>query len=74
MCIMDMITYNNAGEWSFNNSTARDVIIFAIDNSSSSSSDNCKNNFQLLCEGPTFGINRSFSLPENTVPKTIFSF
>ena len=31
--------------WSFGNDFARNVIIFGVDNSSSSHIDNCKNNF-----------------------------
>ena len=33
------------GSSSFRNDDARDVIIFGVDNSSSSHTDNCKNNF-----------------------------
>ena len=36
---------------------ARNVVIFGVDNSSSSHSDNCKNNFLILGEGPTSHIN-----------------
>ena len=39
------ITFDSAGSWSFNSNTARNVIIFAVDNSSSSHADNHKNNF-----------------------------
>ena len=39
------ITFDSTGSWSFNNDTARNVIIFGVDNSSSSHSDNRKNNF-----------------------------
>ena len=54
------ITFDSAGSWSFDNDTARDVIIFGVDNSSSSHADNRKNNFLMLGDGPTFGINGSF--------------
>ena len=40
------------------------VIIFGVDNSSSSHSDNRKNNFLILGEGPTFNINGSFGSSE----------
>ena len=40
------------------------LIIFDVDNSSSFHSDNRKNNFLVLGEGPSFGINGSFRLPE----------
>ena len=53
-------TFDSAGWWSFDNDTARKVIIFGVDNNSSSHADNHKNNFLALGEGPTFGINRSF--------------
>ena len=40
------------------------MIIFGVDNSSSSHADNRKNNYIILGEGPTFGINGCFGLPE----------
>ena len=52
------------GFWSFDNDTARNVIIFGVDTSSSSHSDNHKNNFLILGKGLTLGINRSFGVPE----------
>ena len=52
------ITFDSAGLWSFNNDTARNVIIFA---------DNRKNNFFVLDEGPTFRTNGSFGSPESLV-------
>ena len=54
------ITLDSAGSWSFNNDFARNNIIFGIDNSSLSHADNRKNNFLILGEGPTYGINGSF--------------
>ena len=57
------ITFDSAGWWSFDNNTARNVIIFGVDNSPWSHSDNRKNNL-ILGEGPTFGINESFGWPE----------
>ena len=48
------ITFDSAGSWSFDD----------VDNSSSSHSDSPKNNFLILGEGPTFGINRCFGAPE----------
>ena len=41
------------------------VVIFGVDNSSSSHSDNRGNNFLVLGEGDTFGINGRFGAPEN---------
>ena len=58
------ITFDSIGSWSFGDNLARNVIIFGLDNSSSSNSDNRKNNFLILGEGPTFGINRIFGSPE----------
>ena len=39
------MTFDNEDLWSFNNDTARNVITFGVDNSSSSHVDNRKNNF-----------------------------
>ena len=39
------ITFDSAGSWSFDNDTARNVINFGVDNSSSSHADYHKNNF-----------------------------
>ena len=58
------ITFDSASPWSFDNHFATNVIIFDVDNSSSSHSDNRKNNFLILGEGPTYGIHRSFWSPE----------
>ena len=58
------ITFDSAGSWSFDNGIARNVIIFGVDNSSSSHADSRKNNFLVLGEGPTFAINGRFALPE----------
>ena len=54
------ITFDNAGSWNFGNDFARNVIIFGVDNSSSSHFDNRKNKFLILGEGRTCGINGSF--------------
>ena len=45
---------------SFDNDSARNVIIFYDHNGSSSHDENRQNNFLVLGEGPTFGINGSF--------------
>ena len=57
-------TYNGQGLafdgedfWSFDNDTARKVIIFGVDNRSSSHIDNSKNNLLVLRQGHTEGIN-----------------
>ena len=58
------ITFNSAGSWSFDNDSARNVIIFGADNCASCHAENCKNNFLVLGKGATFGINGSFASPE----------
>ena len=63
----------DADSWSFSNGIARNIIIFSVDNSSSSHVDNRKNNFLILGLGPTYGINgrfgsveKKFSINSNT--------
>ena len=51
------ITFDSVGSWKFSNETTKNVIIFAVDSSSLSHVDNCKNNFLILSLGPTCGIN-----------------
>ena len=51
------IAFDGGDWWSFGNGTAGNVIIFGVDNSSSSHAENLKNNFLTLGLGPTFGIN-----------------
>ena len=58
------ITFDCSGSWSFNNDSARNVIIFLVDNTSSSHADHGKNNFLVSGEGPTFGVNVRFGSPE----------
>ena len=57
-------TFDGKDECSFGNDNVRNVVIFNIDNSSSSHADNRKNNFLVLDKGDTFGINRSFGVLE----------
>ena len=54
------IKLGGASSWSFNNDTVKNVIIFGVDNSSSSHSDNWTNNFLVLDESPTIEINKNF--------------
>ena len=61
------IIFDSGGSWSFDNCFARNVIIFRVYNSSSSHVDNRKNNFLILGEGPTYGINGSFAAPEKII-------
>ena len=59
------VTFDRAGLWSFDNDFARNVIIFGVENSSSSYSDSGKNNVLILGgEGPNYGINGRFRSPE----------
>ena len=53
------MTFDGEGFWSFANDSdsARNFVIFGVDNISSSHTDNRKNNFLVLGEEPTFGIN-----------------
>ena len=57
------ITLDSAGWWSLDNDTTRNIMMFGVDNSSSSHSDSHKNNFLILREGPTFGIDEKFGSP-----------
>ena len=54
------ITFDSACSWNFDNDTAKNIIVFGIDNSSSSHANNLKNNFLKREEDPNFGINGSF--------------
>ena len=58
------ITFDSADSWSFGNYIAINFIKYGADNSSLSLSDNHKNKFLILGEGPTYGINGSFRSPE----------
>ena len=53
------IAFDGKGFWSFDKDNVRNVIIFGVDNSSLPHIDNPKNNFLVLDEGPTEGINSS---------------
>ena len=58
------ITFDMTGSQSFDNVFARNVIIFGVENISLSYSDNHKNNYLILYEGPAYGINGSFGSPK----------
>ena len=72
------IAFDKAGWRNFADDNARNVIIFGADNSSSSHADNRKNNYLVLGEGPTYGINGSFGATDKkfntnfSKAKTIF--
>ena len=50
------IAFDGKDSWSFRDDFSRNVIIFGVDNSSSSHTDNLKNDFIILGDGDTFGI------------------
>ena len=61
--IKGKFTYNGRGiafdgevSWSFDNDSTRNVIVFGVYNSSPSHTDNWKNKFLVLDEGPAQGI------------------
>ena len=58
------IAFDGKSSWSFNNDFAGNVIIFGVDNSSSSYTDN---DFLILDKGESFGINGSFVAPEKNI-------
>ena len=61
------IAFDGKGEWSFGNYTARNIIIFRVDNSSSSHRDNLKNDFLMLGDGPSFGVDGRFGASEKKI-------
>ena len=61
------ITFDTAGSWHFGNNFVRSVVIFGIDNSSSSHADNRQNNFLVLGDDQTYGINGGFGSPEKSL-------
>ena len=58
------IAFDGKGSWSFGNDLARNLVIFGVDNSSSSHTYNHKNMFLVLGKEDTFGINGSIGAPE----------
>ena len=57
-------TFDGEGLWNFGNDFAINIVIFGVDNSSSSTTNNRKNNFLVLGKGPTQGINDSTGVVE----------
>ena len=53
------IAFDAEFSWSFGNDVTRNVIIYGVDNTFLSHNDNRKNNFLVLVEGPTDGMNDS---------------
>ena len=58
------IAFNGRDLCNFGNDLARNVVIFGVDNSTSTHADTGKNNFLMIGVGPTYSINGSFGLPE----------
>ena len=58
------IAFDVGGSWSFDNDFARNVVIFGVDNRSSSHAGNGKNNLLVLDEGLTYDINGSSGATE----------
>ena len=59
-----IVAFDGKSLWSFNNDSARNLIKFGVDNSSSSHTDNLENDVLILGKGDSFGINRSFGAPK----------
>ena len=57
----------SVGSWSFDNDFAGNALISGADNSSSSHSDNRKNDCLILGQDPTYGISGSFRLPDKKI-------
>ena len=55
------IAFDGAGSWKFGNDVTRNIVIFCVNNSSSSHTDNCKRNILVLGERPADDINSSIS-------------
>ena len=73
-----MFTYNGGGIafggkccWNYNNDTARNVVIFGVDNSLLSDIDNPKSNFLVLGKEPTESVNSSVGTAEKNLVLTL---
>ena len=64
-------SFNGKGYWSFDNDTARNVVIFGVDISSSPHINNLKNDFLVLGERTTEGINGSVGAAEKKLVLTL---
>ena len=56
--------FDSAASWNFDDDTARNAMIFGVDNNSSPNVENRKQNFLLLLEVLTFDINGSYCSAE----------
>ena len=61
------IAFDEEGRWNFYNELVRNVVIFGVDNSSLSRTYNRKNNFLVLGEGLTQGVNGSTDAAEKNI-------
>ena len=60
-----MVKINNwKYSWSFENDVSRNIVIFGVDNSSKSHTDNQRNNFLLLSKEPSDDISDSVGTTE----------
>ena len=66
-----VITFDGRGSWSLGNDFAKNVVIFGVDNASSSHAYNPKNSFLLLGEGLNYGINGNFGSPDKKFSNNI---
>ena len=65
------IAFDGKSSWSFGYDFARNVVIFAVNNTSLSHTGNRKNNFLVLSERPTDGINDSTGATEKSLVLTL---
>ena len=59
------LAFDGADSWSFGNNFAKNVVTFGVDNSSSSHTDNCENNFLVLGQRPADDDQAKFCLRLN---------
>ena len=60
--VYDLPLFDGLDEENFGNNSARNLAIFSVYNSSSSHTNNPKNNFLVLSEEDTFGTNESLKV------------
>ena len=65
------MAFRGEGPWSFGNDFAGNVVLFSADNSSSSYTDNWKNNFLVLGEGSADDINDSTGVTKKNLVLTL---
>ena len=53
------IAFDGKSQWKFGNDFDKNIVIFGVDNSSSTHTINSKKDFLVLGKGDTFGINGS---------------